>query len=131
MRIETHHRGQAVIVKTISEAFRGVAAVSVVEDEHQNVDKVSLYNHSDTSILSHLPAGCVIAVKEPYYKFNAGAEPDFMIAVDHPSDVIFLRFNDPIVPFALRPETTRTVEEWKKAGDQAFLDKMFPIAVFW
>lgn len=102
-----------------------------MEDEYGHVDKLSLYNHSETSILSHLPEGCVLAVKEPYYKFNAGGEDDFMICVDHPSDVVLLRYNDPIVPPVLRPNTTRTTEDWKKAGDQAFLDKRFPTAVFW
>lgn len=131
LRIETHHRDQFVIVKTISNAYRGVAAVSVVEDEHGEVEKLALYNHSETSILSNLPEGCIVAVKEPYYKFNAGEEDDFMICVDHPSDVLLLRYNDPIIPLALRLETAGTAEDWKKAGDQAFLNKGFPTAVFW
>lgn len=128
LRIETHHRGQAILVKTISHAYRGVAAVSVVEDEHGEVDKLALYNHSETSVLSNLPEGCVVIVKEPYYKINgASVDGDFMISVDHPSDVLLLRQNDPIIPSALRPDA----EEWKKAGERAFLDKDFSMAVFW
>lgn len=102
-----------------------------MEDENGEVEKLALYNHSESSIFSSLPKGCVVAVKEPYYKLNAGGEEDFMICVDHPSDVLLLRYNDPIVPLALKPDTARTVEDWKKAGDQAFLDKDFPTAIFW
>jgi len=72
----------------------------------------------------------VVAVKEPYYRFN-GAEGDYMICVDHPSDVILLRFTDPIIPESLRLEPVlKSAEDWKKAGDTAFLQKDFPTAVF-
>lgn len=131
LRIETHHRGQAIIVKTISKAYRGAGSVSVVEDEKNNVDKLAIYNHSDTSILSNLPEDCVVAVKEPYYKSNGGGNSDYMICVDHPCDVLLLGSNDQIIPRALRRVVNRTAEQWKKAGEEAFLDKDFPTAVFW
>lgn len=118
-----------MIVRTISAAYRGVASVSVVEDEHGSVDKIAVYNHSDTSILFNLPEGCTVVVKEPYYKCNAGGEDDYMICVDQPSDVLLLTSNDPIIPGPLRREVSRTAEDWKKAGDEAFLEKMLPAAV--
>lgn len=118
-----------MIVKTISDAYRGVASVSVVEDEHGNVDKIAVYNHSDTSMLFNLPEGCTVAVKEPYYKCNSGGEDDYMICVDQPSDVLLLTSNDPVIPGPLRREVSRTAEEWKKAGDEAFLEKSLPTAV--
>lgn len=102
-----------------------------MEDEHGEVEKLALYNHSDNSILSSLPEGCVVAVKEPYYKLNAGGDDDFMISVDHPSDVLLLRCDDPVIPLALKPETAKTAEDWKKAGEEAFLSTNFPKAVFW
>ena len=130
LRVEKHHRGQGIIVRIASPPFVGAGAVSVVEDEFGNADKLAIYNQGDTSILSGVPEGCVVAVKEPYYKFN-GAEGDYMICVDHPSDVILLRFTDPIIPEKLRlGPLLKTAEDWKKAGDTAFLEKDFPTAVF-
>ncbi|KAK3309870.1 uncharacterized protein B0T15DRAFT_16507 [Chaetomium strumarium] len=127
---ETHHRGKGIIVRVISAPFVGAGAVSIVEDEFGNADKLAIYNQPDSSILSGAPEGCVVAVKEPYYK-NNGAEDDFMICVDHPSDVILLRFTDPIIPEALRlGPLLKTAEEWKIAGDRAFIEKDFPTAVF-
>ncbi len=128
---ESHHRGKGIIVKAASPPFVGAGAVSIVEDEFGNAEKLAIYNQADSSILSGVPEGCVIAVKEPYYK-NNGAEDDFMICVDHPSDVILLRFTDPIIPETLRlGPLLQTAEDWKNAADRAFIEKDFPTAVFW
>lgn len=131
LRIEEHHRGKGIIVKVISPPFLGAGVISMVEDESGNVDKLAIYNHSDSSILSGVPEGCIIAVKEPYYKFN-GSTDDYMICVDHPSDVILLRFTDPIIPEAWRlAPLLKSAEEWRTAGDKAFIERDFPTAVFW
>ncbi|CAK7229138.1 hypothetical protein SEUCBS140593_007145 [Sporothrix eucalyptigena] len=136
LRVETHHRGQGLIVKAATPAYRGVGSVSVVVDADGNADKLAIYNHSDTSLLSNLPEGCVVAVKEPYYKYN-GTPNDYMICVDHPSDVVLLRFDDPLIPEALRPATEeekavlrKTPEAWRSAGDMAFLQRDFPTAAY-
>ncbi|KAF3762280.1 SET domain-containing protein [Cryphonectria parasitica EP155] len=130
LRIESHHREEAVIIKTISNAYRGAASVSLVEDEHGTVEKLAMYNQSDASILSALPEGCVLAVKEPYYQIDGIEKDQYIICVDHPSDVVLLRLSDPIIPRSLRVGLDRTAEDWKKAGDDAFLVKDFPFAVF-
>lgn len=128
--MESHHRGKGIIVKAISAPYVGAGAVSIVEDQFGNADRLAIYNQADSSILSGVPEGCVVAVKEPYYK-NNGSENDFMICVDHPSDVILLRFSDPIIPEPLRlGPLLKTVEDWQKAGDTAFIQKDFPTAIF-
>ncbi|KAL2199451.1 hypothetical protein P885DRAFT_31246 [Corynascus similis CBS 632.67] len=130
LRAETHHRGKGIIVKAISAPYVGAGAVSIVEDEFGNADRLAIYNQADSSILSGAPEGCVVAVKEPFYK-NNGAPNDFMICVDHPSDVVLLRFTDPIIPEPLRlGPLLKTAEEWKNAGDRAFIEKDFPTSVF-
>ncbi|KAK4098603.1 hypothetical protein N658DRAFT_488317 [Parathielavia hyrcaniae] len=130
LRPETHHRGKGIIVKVASQPFLGAGAVSIVEDEFGNADKLAIYNQADSSILSGVPEGCVVAVKEPFYK-NNGADEDFMICVDHPSDVILLRFTDPIIPEALRlGPLLQTADDWKNAADRAFIEKDYPTAVF-
>ncbi|KAK3945207.1 SET and MYND domain-containing protein 4 [Diplogelasinospora grovesii] len=130
LRVETHHRGQGIIVKVISPPYIGAGVVSIVEDEFGNADKLAVYNQGDSSILSGVPEGCIVAVKEPYYKHN-GAENDYMICVDHPSDVILLRFTDPIIPEPLRlGPLLKSAEDWRTAGDKAFIERDFPTAVF-
>lgn len=55
-----------------------------------------------------------------------------MICVDHPSDVILLRFTDSIIPEPLRlGPLLKSAAEWRTAGDQAFLERDFPTSVFW
>ncbi|TPX16043.1 uncharacterized protein E0L32_000377 [Thyridium curvatum] len=132
LKVEIHHRGRGIIVRTIAPPYRGAGAVTVVEDEHGNVDKLAIYNLSETSLLSNPPEGCILAVKEPYYKLNG--ENDFMICVDHPSDVLLLRFSDPIIPEILRRGVEEAMakppDEWKAAGDAAFIQRDFPTAVY-
>ncbi|KAK4167213.1 SET and MYND domain-containing protein 4 [Cladorrhinum sp. PSN259] len=131
LEVGSHHRGKGIVVKVISPPFVGAGAVSIVEDEFGNVDKLAIYNQNDSSILSAVPEGCIVAVKEPYYKHNGGDGGDYMVCVDHPSDVILLRFSDPIIPESLRVgPLLKTADEWKNAGDTAFLGKDFPTAVF-
>lgn len=64
-------------MRAVSPPFVGAGAVSIVEDEFGNADKLAIYNQADSSILSGVPEGCVLAVKEPYYK-NNGAKDDFI-----------------------------------------------------
>ncbi len=102
-----------------------------MEDGFGNADKLAIYNQPDSSVLSALPEGCVVAVKDPYYKYN-GTGSDYMICVDHPSDVIFLKFTDPIIPEALKlGPILKSAEDWRVAGDKAFIEKDLPTAVFW
>lgn len=131
LRAGTHHRGKGIIVKLISAPYVGAGAVSIAEDEFGNAARLAIYNQPDSSILSGAPEGCVVAVKEPYYR-NNGAADDFIICVDHPSDVVLLRFDDPIIPEPLRiGPLLKTAEEWRNAGDRAFIEKDFPTSVFW
>jgi len=92
-----------------------------------------VYNQSDASILSNLPEGCIIAVKEPFYKETEDHGP--MICVDHPSDIVLLRFNDSRIPKSLQAGAeiilSKQPEEWKASGDEAFIAGDFPTAVFW
>ncbi|KEZ46367.1 TPR domain-containing protein [Scedosporium apiospermum] len=129
LAVETHHEGKILILRTITPPYQGAGTVVIVEDEHGDADKMGIYNQSDRSILSIIPEGSVIAVKEPYYKYNG--QDDYMICVDHPSDIIYLKFDDPIIPekFQLGEGETDTAADWKSAGDKAFLTKSYPISV--
>ncbi|CAI4216109.1 unnamed protein product [Parascedosporium putredinis] len=127
--VETHHEGKILILRTVTPPYQGAGTVVIVEDEHGDADKMGIYNQSERSILSIIPEGSVVAVKEPYYKYNG--QDDYMICVDHPSDIIYLKFDDAIIPekFQLGEGETDTAADWKSAGDKAFLTKSYPISV--
>ena len=106
--------------------------ISVVEDEFGNVDKIGIYNQSDSSRLFKLPQGSVLDVKEPYYKYSG--EDDYMICVDHPSDIMLLDPDDPLIPEVFKSKEApleKTALEWRQAGDKAFISKDLPLALSW
>ena len=118
-------------MRTITAPYISAGTISIVEDGFGNADKLAIYNQPDSSILSAVPEGCVVAVKEPYYRYN-GSDSDYMICVDHPSDVILLNFADPLIPDVLRRAPLLTeAQDWRAAGDKAFIEKDLPTAAFW
>ncbi|KAH6693415.1 TPR domain-containing protein [Plectosphaerella plurivora] len=111
--VENHHLDNMAIVRTITAPYVGAGSVSIVEDEHGNTEKLAIYNQGDASILTSTPEGSILLIKEPYYKF--ASENDFMLCVDHPSDVTLLRPgpDDEIIPEAFRrPEEHTDVAGW-------------------
>ncbi|KAK8034548.1 hypothetical protein PG993_009543 [Apiospora rasikravindrae] len=92
--VETHHEGKVLVLRTITEHYPGAGVVAIVEDETGDANKLAIYNQDEASTLSVLPEGSVVAVKEPYYQFNG--DGDFMICVDHPSDIVLLDDRHPL-----------------------------------
>jgi hypothetical protein len=133
LHVETHHDDKRLIVRTITPPYRGAGAVTIVEDETGHADKLAIYNYSDAFIIASIPEGSVVVIKEPYYRYSG--EGDYMICVDHPSDIILLEPDDPQIPAALRSTEPRqpdkTASEWRSAGDQAFLSKNLALAAVW
>ncbi|KAL2753071.1 hypothetical protein ACRALDRAFT_1072817 [Sodiomyces alcalophilus JCM 7366] len=127
--VENHHEDAYIVVRTITPPYQGAGTVAIVEDEFGNTEKLALYNQGDSSVLSAVPEGSVVLVKEPYYKFSG--DHDFMICVDHPSDAFLLRQgpDDELIPESFRTgEPFSTAAEWREAGDKAFMARDFPLA---
>ncbi|KAM0334522.1 hypothetical protein ACHAQA_001552 [Verticillium albo-atrum] len=127
--VENHHEERRLIVKTITPPYQGAGAVTIVEDEWGNVEKLGLYNQGDSSILNAVPEGSVVLIKEPYYKFSGNH--DFMICVDHPSDAILLRQgpDDELIPEIFRTgEEFKEATQWREAGDKAYMARNYPLA---
>ncbi|KAK1470116.1 TPR domain-containing protein [Colletotrichum cuscutae] len=128
--VENHHEEKYLVLRTIVQPYPGAGTITVVEDQHGSVDKMALYNQGNSTILQSIPEGSMVLVKEPYYRFSG--DNDFMLCVDHPSDIVLLR---PGPDDALIPELFRAVPEfetaadWKAAGDRAFISKNLPLAV--
>jgi hypothetical protein len=128
--VETHHENRVLIVKTIASPYPGAGIITIVEDETGYAERLAIYNQGMASILASVPCGCVLAIKEPYYKFNG--DNDFMISVDHPSDVILLEAGDPMVPQAFQEAAiARSSSQWVSEGDAAFIARNLPEAIRW
>ncbi|TDZ61785.1 SET and MYND domain-containing protein 4 [Colletotrichum trifolii] len=127
--VENHHEDRYAVLRTIAPPYKGAGTITVVEDEHGNVDKLALYNQSDASILQSIPEGSVVLIKEPYYKFSG--DDDFLICADHGSDIRLLRQgpDDALIPDVFKLDAgSALAADWRDAGDTAFISKNLPLA---
>lgn len=128
-----HHEDKVLVVRTITGHYPGAGIVAVVEDETGDADKLAIYNQHEASALSSLPEGSIVAIKEPYYQFNG--DGDFMVCVDHPSDIVLLDDRCPLVPKhfckANEDKGEQTPIAWVRKGDESFIGRNFPDAVRW
>lgn len=121
LKLEIHHRGRLLIVKTFCEPIRISSIQNAIEDVRGAVDRLSVYNLPSTSPMDRvLPKGAIVAVKEPYFK--ATAEVSVMVRVDHPSDIVLLEPHDSLVPSQWRrgPKAAKTASQLKEEGNTAF-----------
>ncbi|KAG6358541.1 hypothetical protein INS49_012058 [Diaporthe citri] len=121
LKLETHHRGRVLIVKTFCEPIRISSIQNAVEDVQGSVDRLSVYNLPSASPMDKvLPKGAIVAVKEPYFK--ATADGSVMVRVDHPSDFVLLEPHDSLVPPQWRkgPKAARAMFQLKEEGNTAF-----------
>lgn len=127
--VENHHEDKYLVLRTIAPPYKGAGTITIVEDEHGNTEKLALYNQGDSTILQSVPEGSVVILKEPYYRF--GGDNDFMLCVDHPTDILLLRqgSEDSRIPELFRqPHVSDSAVEWRDTGDRAFISKDLPLA---
>ncbi|OLN83404.1 putative protein lysine methyltransferase SET5 [Colletotrichum chlorophyti] len=128
--LENHHEDKYLALRVIAPPYKGAGTITLVEDEHGDVDKLILYNQGNSTILQSVPEGSVVIIKEPYYKFSG--DDDFMLCVDHPSDILLLRqgVDDSLIPEPFRQSQLSSVaSDWSEAGDKAFISRDLPLAV--
>ncbi|KAK7700105.1 hypothetical protein SLS64_011123 [Diaporthe eres] len=121
LKLEIHHRGRVLIVKTFCVPIRISSIQNAVEDIQGAVERLSIYNLPSASLLNNvLPKGAIVAVKEPYFK--ATADGGVMVRVDHPSDFVLLEPHDPLVPpqWSKGPKAAETEFHLKEKGNTAF-----------
>ncbi|PLN80224.1 hypothetical protein BDW42DRAFT_116132 [Aspergillus taichungensis] len=122
LRLETHHRGQYLLVRTVTPTDTMTAVMAIVEDEEGRVLMLQLYNQGqELSDAQCLKTGTVLVVKEPYVKVMA--DGDYGIRVDHLSDVSFIPEFGDLVPLLWRTRVTQADENsssWKTKGSEHF-----------
>lgn len=125
LRLETHHRGKVLIVRSFGHAYRVQSVQAAIEDETGAVDRLILYNSdSDRTPQQIIPRGGVFAIKEPFYKLSGDGGP--CVRVDHPSDLVSLSSDYPDLPGKFRllsDSNERTATSLKVRGNAAFKSK--------
>lgn len=123
LTLETNHRGYYLLLKLPLPAVRMTAIISLAVDEAGDAIKFSLYQQEPEHVAQAseiLKQNSVLLLKEPYFKCigNGG----YGLRVDHPSDILWLSDDDPLVPAAWQMNKNRrskTAEEWKQEGNTA------------
>jgi len=134
LKLETHHRGGFLTGRTIVPPYHCSEVVTIIEGDDGDAAKLvlsfedSLYSGTPYS----LPINSTVAIKEPYCQYNG--DGDFVIRIDHPSDIAVLRGDDPTVSMIMQFASGSieiTPTQWRDAGDKAYLEKKYSSAVEW
>ncbi|KAF0326683.1 TPR domain-containing protein [Colletotrichum asianum] len=99
MKLQEHHRGHLVIVRTLTVSHRPNAITVIVEDEEGTAVLLQLYNQPEESLVKaddFLPQGSVCLIKEPFFKDTPSGS--YSLRVDHVGDIVILPSNDERVP---------------------------------
>jgi tetratricopeptide (TPR) repeat protein len=124
------HRGFYILCRTVTPATHDVGVNVIIEDTAGDVTPAGLYNMQVTagSPDHWLPQGTIFIVKEPFLKMSAAME--MLIRVESPSDVIFLRPDDPLLrgtPWC--QPTTKSFDELKAQGNAEFEKRKYEDAI--
>lgn len=121
LRLETHHRGTYLLLRSITPPNRMTSILVIAEDVDDDVVLLQMYHQEEEpmrEITDIADVGTLLLVKEPYFKFTASG--DYALRVDHLSDVVRLDAANAMVPACWKPRLSEmydSVEPHKKKGD--------------
>ncbi|KAK1999947.1 hypothetical protein LX36DRAFT_709737 [Colletotrichum falcatum] len=99
MRLEEHHRGTYVLVRTLTMPHRINVLMAIVEDEEGTAVLLQLYNQPEEpefDIEDLLPQHSVCLIKEPFFK--RATDGKYSLRVDHVGDFCLLSGDDERIP---------------------------------
>ncbi|GKT53773.1 TPR domain-containing protein [Colletotrichum tofieldiae] len=122
MRLEEHHRGKYVIVRTMTWPRKINVVMAIVKDEEGTAALLQLYNQPEESavdIEDLLPQHSVCLIKEPFFK--VATDGKYSLRVDHVGDFCLLYGNDERVPSRWRsvPQFAPDSERIRLRGNTA------------
>lgn len=132
LKPENHHRGHFITARTITPPYISTDVITIIEEEGGDVVKLKISFQDPTSPDSNLPQNSTVAIKEPYFKYDGNG--DYVVHVDHPSDIAVLRGDDAAVSMIMDVVSKAkeiTPLQWKDAGDKAYLEKNYSSAIEW
>jgi hypothetical protein len=133
VRIYSRQSNEILVVRTIVNPYVHSSSISIVEDEHGAVARLTIYNIDDSMNDPVFPVGMTLAIKQPCW--STLPRGGYHICVDHPSDIIFVDTTCDMVPSTWKDTAnkveTNTASVWKAEGDNMFLEKNFRKALEW
>ena len=94
LRMETHHRGMALIARRVGHmAFGRTRILGTLVDAFGRVENFELYN-MDWTLGEEVMPRCAIVIKEPYLTLSLEQKP--VIRVDHPTDIVSQFLNNEV-----------------------------------
>ena len=132
--LETVHRGKYLLLRTIVHPKKIAEIKTIVEDPNGAVEVLVLYNQNpNRSYKDIIPNDSIIVLKEPYYTISN--QDEISLRCDHPTDLIFLDANNPIVQdLEWKTGTPKihkilTATEYKTLGNDYFKQGKFYEAI--
>jgi hypothetical protein len=135
LRLGIHHRGNYLLVRSITAPNRMTAIMAVVEDEKRDALVVQLYQQPDENVrpaTSIITDGDVFLIKEPFFKVTGDGE--YGLRIDHVSDLVRIDARHKLwskqwIPLLFN--WNRTADDWKQEGNVAMGMKQFWEAIQW
>jgi hypothetical protein len=133
LQLETHHRGNYLLVRSITPPNRMTAIMAIVMDEREEAVMLQLYQQDDKTncpATSAIKKNDVFFVKEPYFKVMADGE--YGLRIDHLSDLVRAEACDERLPKEWSPrifDVDKTADDWKLEGNKAMRKHKHWIAI--
>ena len=133
LRLETHHRGSYLLIRSITPPNRMTAIMAIVEDENGDATLLQLYQQSDENIrptTSIITENDVFIIKEPFFKVTS--DGGYGLRIDHVSDLVYIDTSNNILPTQWAPsvlDIDKTAGDWKVEGNNAMKRKQYWTAV--
>jgi hypothetical protein len=133
LRLEIHHRGSYLLVRSLTPPNRMTAIMAVVEDEREDAIMLQLYQQPDEKVrpaTSVITKDDVLLIKEPFFKIMGDGE--YGLRVDHVSDLVCI---DPCHHMMPKQWSSRVLDvgktagDWKQEGDDAMGRKQYSTAI--
>jgi hypothetical protein len=127
LKIETHHRGNYLLVKAATRPNRMRALIAIVEDEMGEGTWMQLCQQPDEATqpaFSIISEGDVFIIKEPWFKVIGDEE--YALQVDHVSDLLRIDTCHKLWPKQWKSsllKQSRSVDDWKQEGNLAMKRK--------
>jgi hypothetical protein len=114
-----------LILRTVTDPYVYSSTVTIVEDEAEDVARLTICNLDDSVDDPIVPKGLILAIKQPCWTKLSG--DGYHIRVDHPADVVFLDPGDERAPLAWRqdskPHSSKDSETRMKEAGEMLLKK--------
>ncbi|KAK0100838.1 hypothetical protein ONS95_007285 [Cadophora gregata] len=133
LTLENHHRGYYLLLRLFVTPVRLTGIISLAEDEAGDALTFSLYQQENEDVrpaADILEKDSVLLLKEPYFK--CVGDGGYGLRVDHPTDIVWLSNDDPLVPSAWKTtkiESAKNGAEWKQKGNDEVKEGKFREAV--